>query len=138
MSSFCSFLKKTKQYEGFKMTKINKSEIKIVDTATNQIVAQYFTTMQPNKSTVGNSTFGTLTPYGYDELQKKGFPVYDGRDFENLLRQTFGLSEKAINQNRGGKWDTPDTRTKFKVFINDVEFNPSFTEIGRASCRERV
>jgi len=122
------------------MAKMNLSKVKIMDTQTNQIVTEYETDVEPKKSTLGNSLFGTLTSKGMSELQAKGFPVHNDNDYSDLIKQTFQLSDEAMDSGRGGRWDTPELRARFKVFINDQEYNPALTQkqLEKIEAKKRI
>ena len=128
------------------MAKISKSTIKVVNTETGKTYT-HITTVTPKAGSLDNSFFGTLAGLGITKLQSKeneqnilnamgtmynyiktnGMPaLYDEKDWCGLLRGTFGLNEEELGT-RGPKWSTPDERAKYKIYINDIEFNPEFT-----------
>ena len=117
------------------MSKLDKvSEVKVVDTQLNTELV-YRTETEPKKSTLGTSFFGTLNSKGIAKLQSLGHTINNESDYCSLLRATFGLAEDEIG-NRGPKWDTLESRQRYKVYIDGLAFEPGFTAKQKAKIEE--
>ncbi|MDX1279363.1 hypothetical protein [Oceanihabitans sediminis] len=125
------------------MGKIDGNLHEVVVVLENGEQVKYLTTHYPKKSTAGNSIFGTLNYIGFAELQAQGHKVYDEKDYCELIRRTFGLSENAVGS-RGASWKTEEDRAKVKVYLDGQEFNPEFTKkqkeaaLAQAQLKEKV
>lgn len=132
------------------MAKIEESKITVVDTTDNSQVS-YLATTTPYKANVGHYLFGGINYLGIVKMQKKEHRetmlnslgtlyhkikamketdkllVRNEKEWCALIKLAFGLTDEEV-QNRGPRWDSAEDRAKFRVFINQTEYNPAFTE----------
>lgn len=117
------------------MTKLDKvSTVKIVDTEKNTELV-YLTETEPKKSTLGTSYFGTLNSKGLAKLQSLGHTINNETDYCSLIKEKLGLADDEVGD-RGSKWDTVEARQRYKVFIDNVPFEPEFTAKQKAQIEK--
>jgi len=131
-------------------------EIKVIDTTSNTETSLK-NTANPKKSTLGNSVFGTLNYLGFAKIQntehqqttmkdkvaalwnklnkKEELEIFDEKGWCTLIKDTFGLEDSEVG-NRGPKWDSLESRQRYKVFVDGVAFEPEFTAKQKAKLEE--
>jgi len=87
---------------------------------------EYLATNTPNKSKAGNVLFGCVNYKGMAEFQKHGILLTNEESYRDMMKQIFPFLTDDMIGERGEDWDTADARSKIKVFINDVPYNPAF------------
>ena len=107
------------------------NEIRVVDTQENTEV-NYKAEGDTKKYTLGHSWSCTFGAKAIEKLQKAGFQVFSDKSciaaLVQVLNQYPGLNLTVEDFGRGVSWSTPESRERYKVFKNGVEYVPEWTE----------